>query len=48
MVVLLVTIGKDGIIEGIPVWAVYIVLLFVNFTPLLDEKKAEEKIAVTK
>lgn len=48
MVVLLVTIGKDGIIEGIPVWTVYIVLLFVNFTPLLDEKKAEEKIAVTK
>ena len=48
MVVLLVTIGKDGIIEGIPVWAVYIVLFFVNFTSIFDEKKLKEKELVTK
>lgn len=35
---LLVVIGKDGIIEGVPTWAVYIVLFLVNFTPLFESK----------
>lgn len=32
MLTLLIVIGKDGVIEGIPVWSVYLVLLLTNFT----------------
>ena len=32
MTTLLIVVGKDGIIEGIPVWSVYLVMLLVNFT----------------
>lgn len=37
---LLVVIGKDGLIEGVPVWSVYLVLFLVNFTPFFSEKKS--------
>ncbi|MBQ7541146.1 MAG: hypothetical protein IJT44_02525 [Clostridia bacterium] len=43
---LLVVIGKDGLIEGVPVWSVYLVLLLVNFTPAFarnTRKENEEK-----
>ena len=43
MLVLLATIGKDGFIESLPMWAVYILLFLVNFTSLFDVKNAEEK-----
>ncbi len=43
MLVLLATLGKDGIIESLPMWATYLLLFFVNFTSLFDVKKAEEK-----
>lgn len=43
MLVLLITVGKDGLIENIPMWGVYLVLFLVNYTPLFDEKKAPEK-----
>lgn len=33
-VTLLITVGKNGLIEGIPVWSVYLILFLVNFTPL--------------
>ena len=36
MLVLLVTVGKNGVIENLPMWAAYIVLALVNFTALLD------------
>ena len=36
---LLVTVGKDGLIEGVPVWSVYVVLLLVNFSALLSPKE---------
>ena len=41
MLILLITVGKDGIIEGIPVWSVYLVLLLVNFTPLYSVPQTE-------
>ena len=41
MLTLLIVVGKDGIIEGIPVWSVYLVLLLVNFTPLFPAAKTE-------
>lgn len=47
MLVLLVTVGKDGIIENLPMWAVYLVLFLINFTSVLDEKKTPEKETVT-
>ena len=50
MLTLLITVGKDGIIEGIPVWSVYLVLLLVNFTPLFPAPQTEtipEKDAAT-
>ena len=43
MLVLLATVGKDGIIESLPMWATYLLLFLVNFTSLFDVKKAEEK-----
>ena len=43
MLVLLATLGKDGIIESLPMWATYLLLFLVNFTSLFDVKKAEEK-----
>ena len=35
---LLIMVGKDGLIEGVPVWSVYLVLLIVNFTHLFPPK----------
>ncbi|MBQ7596754.1 MAG: hypothetical protein IJU45_08840, partial [Clostridia bacterium] len=43
MLVLLVTVGKDGIIESLPMWATYAVLLLANFTNIFTSKKTEEK-----
>ena len=43
MIVLLVTVGKDGIIESLPVWAAYAVLFLANFTNIFTPQKAEEK-----
>ncbi len=37
MIILLVTVGKDGIIENIPMWAVYIVLFLVNYTDAFNQ-----------
>ena len=34
MLVLLAVIGKDGVIEGLPMWAAYLVLFLINFTGL--------------
>lgn len=39
---LLATVGKDGIIEGIPTWSVYVVLFLLNYTHLFDAPKAVE------
>lgn len=36
MLVLLVTVGKNGLIENLPMWAAYLVMALVNFTALLD------------
>ncbi len=51
MLVLLVVVGKDGIIEGIPSWASYLLLFLVNFTGLFKDKpqtaKPEEAPAET-
>lgn len=38
MLVLLATIGKDGVIEGLPMWAAYLVLFLINFTGLFRGK----------
>ena len=46
MLVLLITVGKDGLIENIPMWGVYLVLFLVNYTPIFNEKKTEEKAKV--
>lgn len=46
---LLAVVGKDGIIEGIPTWASYLVLFLVNFTPFFKapaDKKQPEKETV--
>lgn len=43
MLVLLATVGKDGIIESLPMWATYLLLFLVNFTSLFDIKNAEKK-----
>ena len=43
MLILLVAVGKDGLIENLPMWAVYLVLFLANYTPIFDEKKAETK-----
>ena len=45
MLVLLITIGKDGLIENIPMWGVYAVLFLVNYTHIFDEKTEPEKVA---
>ncbi len=37
MLVLLVTVGKNGLIENLPMWAAYLVLALVNFTTLFDK-----------
>lgn len=46
MLVLLITVGKSGTIENIPVWAAYLVLFLANFTNVYDNKKAEQKETV--
>lgn len=38
---LLITVGKDGLIEGVPVWSVYLVLALTNFTSLFAAKQEE-------
>lgn len=43
MLVLLITVGKDGLIENIPMWGVYAVLFLVNYTHIFDEKEVPEK-----
>ena len=43
MLVLLATVGKNGIIESLPMWAVYLLLFLINFTKLFDVEKTEEK-----
>ncbi len=43
MLVLLATVGKNGVIESLPMWAAYLLLYLVNFTSLFDVKKSEEK-----
>lgn len=47
MIILLVTVGKDGIIESLPMWAAYIVLFLANFTKLFEPKKLTEKEVAT-
>lgn len=47
MLILLITVGKDGLIENIPMWGVYAVLFVINYTPIFDEKTTSEKTAVT-
>ena len=42
MLVLLVTVGKNAIIENLPMWVAYIVLFIVNFTSLMDSKVTEK------
>lgn len=44
MLVLLVTVGKNGLIENLPMWAAYIVLALANFTTLLDVPEAAAAI----
>ena len=39
MLVLLVVVGKNGLIENLPMWAAYLVLFLVNFTSLFQQKK---------
>lgn len=46
MLVLLITVGKDGLIENIPMWGVYAVLFTVNYTPLFNEKEETKKETV--
>jgi hypothetical protein len=44
MLVLLVAVGKNGIIEGLPTWAAYLLLFLVNFTDVFKENgKPHEK-----
>lgn len=43
MLVLLATVGKNGLIENLPMWAAYIVLFIVNFTTLFDGEKETAK-----
>ncbi len=43
MLILLITVGKDGLIENIPMWGVYAVLFTVNYTPLFNEKEETKK-----
>lgn len=38
MLVLLIVVGKDGIIEGLPTWAGYLLLFLVNFTNIFKNK----------
>ncbi len=51
MLVLLVVVGKNGVIEGLPSWAAYLLLFLVNFTGIFKDKPkavpsaAEEKPA---
>ena len=40
MLVLLVVVGKNGLIENLPMWAAYIVLFLVNYTDIFTDKKA--------
>ena len=50
MLVLLVTVGQNGVIESLPMWAAYLLLLLVNFTNLFTEKheavQPEEAVSV--
>lgn len=43
MLVLLVTVGKDGVIESLPMWAAYIVLFLSNFTGIFTPAKEKQK-----
>ena len=43
MLVLLATVGKNGLIENLPMWAAYIVLFLVNFTSLFDRAESTAK-----
>ena len=38
MLVLLVVVGKNGVIEGLPSWSAYLLLFLVNFTGIFKEK----------
>lgn len=46
MLVLLVTVGKSGTIENIPVWAAYGIFFLANFTNVFESKKEEIKETV--
>lgn len=46
MLVLLVTVGKSGTIENIPVWAAYLIFFLANFTNVFESKKLPEKETV--
>ncbi len=50
MIILLVTVGKNGLIESLPMWAMYIVMIIANYTNLGDKQhtKEEKKTAVVK
>lgn len=45
MLVLLATIGKDGFIESLPMWAVYILLFLMNFTNVFKAKTEKKQLA---
>lgn len=49
MLVLLATVGKNGLIENLPMWATYILMFMLNFTSIFDSKKTAdaEKQTVT-
>ncbi len=49
MLILLVTVGKNGVIESLPMWAAYVLLFAVNFTGIFKVNKtaALKREAVT-
>ncbi len=42
MIILLVTVGKSGTIENIPVWAAYLILFLANFTDVFADKSSDK------
>lgn len=46
MLVLLVTVGKSGTIENIPVWAAYVIFFLANFTDVFETEKSRERVTV--
>lgn len=46
MLMLLIFVGKSGIIENIPVWAAYVIFFLANFTNLFEGKNSEIKETV--